>query len=224
MVLALLLAAGAIGAACSSAPSATSTSTTSALSGVGGWTHFADAASPTDLPTSCKLGPRLAPVTQTPTWPTGYQILDAVPGDLVKQFPTVFGGVVAAPAQPGESAVQVNSHFIVLETEHDPALETEVRAAYPAAIGVAFALTPWSMACLTDTSSSVNSAWKAAAKARITVWGDGIQRSHVVVEVSACMSKSELSARAWFSRRWGAVVSVQTCQKPAVLDSAYAIH
>ena len=103
-----LLFAGALGAACSSGPSSTSTSTTSAPSGVGGWTHFIDNAPPTDLPTSCKLAPRLAPVTRTPTWPSGYQILDAVPDDLIKQFPTVFGGLVAAPAEPGESAVDIN--------------------------------------------------------------------------------------------------------------------
>jgi hypothetical protein len=219
MILALLLTAGAIGAACSSGPSATLTSesTTSTPSDVGGWTHFTDNASPTALPTSCKLAPILPPVTRTPTWPTGYPILNAVPDDLAKQFPTVYGGLVAAPAKPGESAVLVNSHFIVLETEHDLALETEVRAAYPAA----FALTPWSMACLTDTASSLNSEMKAEAKAGIAVLSAGIQRSHVVVGVSACSPKSELAAKKWFSRRWGAVVSVQTCQKPAVTDAAH---
>ena len=217
-----LLFAGALGAACSSGPSSTSTSTTSAPSGVGGWTHFIDNAPPTDLPTSCKLAPRLAPVTRTPTWPSGYQILDAVPDDLIKQFPTVFGGLVAAPAEPGESAVDINSHFIVLETEHDHALEVEVRAAYPTAIGVAFALTPWSMTCLNNISSSVTSEAKGEAKAGISVLSVGVQRSHVVVGVSACSSKSDLSAKKWFSRRWGTAVSVQICQTPAVADSDVA--
>jgi len=131
-------AAGALGAACSWGPTATST-TTSPPVDVGGWTHFADQSPPTDLRIRCTLAPRLAPMARTPTWPTGYQILEAVPGDLIRQFPTVYGGLVAAPAKPGESALQVNSHVIVLETEHDPALETEVRAAYPAGISVASA-------------------------------------------------------------------------------------
>jgi len=222
MFFALLLASGSMAAACSSGPAATSTSTTSTPSGAGGRVHIADGSPPAELPTSCKLAPRLGPVTQTPTWPTGYQILDAVPNDLIAQFPTVYGGLVVAPAKSGESAVQINSHFIVLETMHDPTLESEVRAAYPAAISVAFALTPWSLACLNDTAVSVNSGEMVEAKAGISVLGNGIQRSHVVVQVTACSPSSERAARDWFLRRWGAVVSIQTCQKPAVAQSANA--
>jgi hypothetical protein len=204
-------------------PSATPTSTTSALSGVGGWTHFVDNDAPTDLPASCNLAPRRAPVTPTPIWPTGYQILDAVPNDLVKQFPTVYGGMRVAPAKPGEPAVQVNSHFVVLETEHDPTLETEVRAAYPAGISVAFELTPWSMACLNDVDSSITAKGAAAAKAGVAIQSWGLGRSNIVVGVSACSAKSELAARKWFARRWGVLVAVQTCQKPAVAGPDIAI-
>lgn len=224
IIAALLLAAGSLGAACSSGmQGATPTSTTSAPSGAGGWTHFIDNDAPTDLPASCTLTPRLAPVTPTPTWPTSYQILDAVPDDLVKQFPTVYGGVRAAPAKPGEPAVQVNSHLIVLETEHDPTLESEVRAAYPAGISVSFELTPWSMACLNNVDSSITTEGAAAAKAGVTIEGWGIGNSNVVVGVSACSAKSELAARRWFARRWGVLVAVQACQKPAVATAGIGI-
>jgi hypothetical protein len=220
VIAALLLAAGTIGAACSSGvPSATPTSTTSTLPGAGWWTHFVDNDGPTELPASCNLSPRLAPVTPTPIWPTGYQILDAVPDDLVEQFPTIYGGIRAVLAKPGEPAVQVNSNLVVLETEHDPALETEVRAAYPVGITVAFELTPWSMACLNDIDSSITAAGAGAAKAGITIEGWGIGRGNVVVRVSACSAKSELVARKWFARRWGVLVAVQPCQKPAVATS-----
>jgi hypothetical protein len=223
VIAALVLAAGTIGAACSSGtPTATPTSTTSALSGVGGWTHIVDNEAPTDLPASCNLAPRLASVTPTPTWPTGYQILDAVPDDLAKQYPTVYGGMRAAPAKPGEPAVQVNSNLIVFETEHDPALETEVRAAYPAGITVAFELTSWSMPCLNDIDTSIT-AEGAAAKAGITIEGWGIGTNNVVVRVSACSAKSDLVARKWFARRWGVLVAVQACQKPAVAASGLGI-
>jgi hypothetical protein len=222
IVLVLLLTAGTIASACSSGPSATSTSTTSPLSGAGGWTHFTDNAPPTDLPASCRLATYLPPVAQTPTWPTGFQILDAVSADLVKQFPTIYGGLMVAPAKPGESAVQVNSHFIVLETERDPTLETEVRSAYPAAIGVIFALAPRSMVCLNDVASRVNSEEKAEIKAGVALLGAGIRGNQVVVEMSACSSKSELADKRWFSRRWGTAVSVRMCLAPAVASPAYA--
>ncbi len=156
-------------------------------------------------------------------WPTGYQILDAVPDDLVKQFPTVYGGMRAAPAKPGEPAVQVNSTLIVLETEHDPTLETEVRAAYPVGISVAFELTPWSMACLNDVDSGITAQGTAAEQAGVAIQSWGIGRSNVVVGVSACSVKSERVARTWFARRWGDLVAVQTCQKPAVTTPGIAI-
>jgi hypothetical protein len=132
------------------------------------------------------------------------------------QYPTVYGGTVAAPATPGESAIQVNSHFIVLETERDPALESEASAAYPGPLTVAFAVAPWTWACLNDINASISSHWSEAQKAGITVYSNGIGRSRVIVGVSACTPFSKQVAKEWFLRRWGTAVSVQTCQKPAV--------
>lgn len=187
--------------------SAGSTATVAPLTGV---------ASPTDLPPSCRAIPVLGPVSPTPTWPSGFQILNAVPSALSSQYPTVFGGEVAAPATPGESAVEVNSHLVVLETVRDPELEAEVKAAYPRDITITFALSPRSQACLNDLNASVASQWKAAARSGITVLSSGIGRTRVDVGVSACTADTERAARQWFSRRWGDAVSVQTCQKPAV--------
>ena len=177
---------------------------------------------PTDLPGSCQVTPQLAPATPTPTWPTNYQILDAVPGALESQYPTVYAGLEAAPATPGESALEINSHLIVLETVHDPAVEAEVAAAYPHSISVSFAIATWTRDCLNDVSNRVNSMEAAEAKVGIEVVQAGAQGDHVVIGVTACSLRSEQAATRWFSRRWGALVSVQTCQPPALSAIAHA--
>ena len=192
-------------AGCSSDPAARSASTTSTTHSV-----------PTELPASCSLTPSLPPVSPTPTWPTDFQILDAVPNTLASQYPTVFGGVVAAPATPGETALEINSHLVVLETAHDAALEAEVRAAYPSGITVTFELTPRSKSCLNDLNTKVIAQWNVAAKSGITIYGAGIGKNQVVVNVSACTPAAEQAAKQWFSQRWGDAVSLDTCQTQPV--------
>jgi len=215
-----LTAAGLSGAmaaaALASCSSGTAASPTTAGAGGGGWTHFVDNAPPTDLPASCHATPQLVPVTPTPTWPTNYQILDAVPGALESQYPTVYAGLEVAPAIPGESAPEINSHLIVLETVHDPTLEAEVTAAYPQAISVSFAIAPWTRACLSEVSNRVFSMETSEAKVGIEVVQAGAQVNHVVVGVTACSPSSEQAATKWFWQLWGALVSVQTCQHPAI--------
>jgi hypothetical protein len=117
---------------------------------------------------------------------------------LSTQYPTVYGGEVTAPATPGESAVEVNSHLVVLETVRDPELEAEVKAAYPSGMTVTFALSPRSQACLNDLNTRVFSEWKAAAESEITVESSGIGRTEIDVGVSACTPATEHAARAWF--------------------------
>jgi hypothetical protein len=166
---------------------------------------------PSDLPRSCRAKPRLSPVSPTPTWPTGYQILNAVPSALAAQYPTVYGQLTVAPAKPGETDVEVNSHLIILETVRDPLLEAEATSAYPAPLTVAFGLTPYSYACLTDVANTVVAVWNAARRAGITVIQSGIELRHVVVGVTACKPAAEHSARAWFAKRWGSIIQLTTC-------------
>jgi hypothetical protein len=166
---------------------------------------------PSDLPQSCGRQPILAPVSPPPTWPGGYEILDSVPNALAEQYPTVFGGLIVAPAKPGESQAEINSHFILLEKIRDPALESEAKKAYPLPITVQFEISPNTSVCLNDVDSRVSSAWQAAESAGITVIGDGIGVDQIVVDVTACKPSSELAAKRWFSERWGALVTVTTC-------------
>src|SRR5664280_3015791 len=127
--LVLLVAVSALGlSACSSNPSASKSSATGSIIASPNSTTPKE---PTELPATCSTSASLAPVQPTPSWPSGAQILDAVPGSLATQYPTVFGGLIVAPATPGETPVQINSHFIVLEMVRDPALEAEVTSAYP---------------------------------------------------------------------------------------------
>jgi hypothetical protein len=171
---------------------------------------------PTDLPESCRGTPHLAAVASTPAWPSGFRILDAVPAALALQYPTVYGGTVAAPPTPGESAVDINSHLVVLETVRDPELEAEAKGAYPSGISVTFAETSRTQSCLSDLNSKVVSQWSSATKSGITIYSIGIAGGHLDVGVSACTAPAERAARRWFSQRWGGAVSVETCQMPAV--------
>jgi hypothetical protein len=166
---------------------------------------------PSDLPRSCSTKPRLTPISPTPTWPTGYQILSAIPSALAAQYPTVFGQLTVAPAKPGENDVDVNSHFVVLETVRDPLLEAEARSAYRAPLSVAFGLTPYSWACLTDVNNIVGNMWNAAKDEGISVIGSGIGLGHVVVSVTACKPVAQRSAEAWFAKRWGSIIKLSTC-------------
>jgi hypothetical protein len=170
-------------------------------------------ARPTDLPKNCTTAPQLAAVSPTPTFPSGYQILDAVPGALATQYPSVYGGEIAAPATPGESAVEINSHFVVLERVHDPALEAEARAAYPAPLTVAFQLTPRPAACLRAIASQVMAAWPELKKLGLLVSGSGDGPTTVNVSVTTCSARGKRLARNWFATRWGSAVVVSVCQK-----------
>jgi hypothetical protein len=175
--------------------------------------QIAREAAPPELPESCTTNPVTGPVSATPTFSTGYQVLDALPDALAAQYPTVYGGIMVAPATSGESGVEVNSHFIVLETTRDPSLEAEATAAYGPPLTVEFKLSPRSWSCLEDVQASVQRATGALKEAGITMIGDGIRMPNVVVEVTACKSPSRRAAIAWFDRRWGDSVQVTTCAK-----------
>jgi hypothetical protein len=180
------------------------------------------ATSPTGLPASCTAPPSLVPVSPTPTWPTGSPILDAVPGALAAQYPTVYGGLTVAPAQPGESAVDVNSHFVIYEVVHDPALEAEATAAYPSPLTVTFRISPRTALCLHDVESAIGSLTHALTAAGITLITTGLGSTHVVVGVTNCVPPSALKARTWFAQRFGAVVRVETCQRIPTTDEVIA--
>ncbi len=165
------------------------------------------------LPASCTAAPSLPPVSSTPSWPSGAQILDAVEQAVSSQYPTVFAGIFVprTPARTGKT------QFRFLETVHDPALEAEVRAAYPATITVSFGLASRSAVCLHDLAAQVTARRTAITKAGITMVseGQGVVHNQVTVGVTACSAPAERLAKAWFHLRWGNAVHVQTCQKVA---------
>lgn len=152
-------------------------------------------------------------MSPTPTFPSGYRILDALPDALANQYPTVYSGIMAAPARPGESAVEINSDFIVLETSRDPSLEAEAVAAYGPPLTVGFKLSPRSWACLQDVQASLEGAQGALHASGITMIANGIRMPNVVVGVTACKPLSEREAIKWFDQRWGEAVRVTTCAK-----------
>jgi hypothetical protein len=168
---------------------------------------------PPYLPKACSFVPRLAAVSPSPFFSNGPSIFDEVPAALATQFPSVFGGVIAAPSAAGESPVKVNSHFIVLERVHDPALEAEARTAYKAPLTVAFALTPRTAQCLADVSASVKKQSKAIASAGINLVGYGTAAKRIDVDVTECKGKDARSAIQWFSSHWGSAIAVNTCWK-----------
>ena len=196
--------------ACASTPVATQVQTTSTPAST--TSSSVSVAKPTDLPASCTQAPILAPVSPTPTWPIGGAVLNAVPGALATQYPTVFGGVIAAPASPGESALAVSSHLVVLETERDPLLEAEATSAYPPGITVAFELTPHTTACLSAVNKDIAAQSNDPGKAGVTIYGFGLGATQVIVDVPACSVPSEQIAKKWFRQRWGDTVLVKTCQ------------
>ena len=69
-----------------------------------------------------------------------------------------------------------------------------------------------SKSCLNDVSTKVIAQQNAAAKSGITIYGAGIGKNQVVVNVSACTPATEQAAKQWFSQRWGDAVSLGTCQ------------
>jgi hypothetical protein len=173
---------------------------------------------PAVLPPSCSLPPSLPPLSATPTFPTGFQILNAVPAALATQYPTVYGGIMAAPSHPGESMVEVNSHFVILETVHDLALEAEAKAAYPAPLTVQFQLVARTDRCLKDLMTAITDAMPSAQAAGITPveWGPDPVHGQINVGVTACRTPDAARAEEWFAARWAAAVRVTTCEKPAV--------
>jgi hypothetical protein len=183
-------------------------------------TNTATTRSAAELPMSCTTNPSLLPVSPTPTWPSGYRILDAVPNALSIQYPTVFGGIVQAHATPGEGAVQGNSHFVILETARDPRLEAEATSAYPKPLTVTFRLSPRSFACITAVQASVEASTRGLQAAGIDMIGVGQAPPFVVVSVTTCGPEAERNARAWFADRWGGAVQVTTCAKVAIAGVA----
>jgi hypothetical protein len=157
----------------------------------------------------------LKALTPTPSFPNNASIFDAVPSALGNQYPSVYGGVVVAPAKPGETQVEVNSHFIVLERVHDPALEAETKAAYQAPLTVAFELTPRTAQCLADISTSLKNHFNAISMAGISLAGYGTAAKQVDVDVTECKGRSAKSAVQWFSKHWGSAIEVKTCSKVA---------
>jgi hypothetical protein len=123
----------------------------------------------------------------------------------------VYGGIEAAPATPGETAVQVNSHFIILERVRDPALEAEATAAYPSPLTVAFELSPRAWTCLQDLQTSVEGATSALQTAGITVVTNGPSPPYDAVSVTACTPVAKRSVTDWFAERYGDAVRVTTC-------------
>jgi hypothetical protein len=172
-------------------------------------------ARPTDLPKSCTAVPHLAEVSPPPLFSNGSSIFDEVPSALNTQFPSVFGGVNVAPGKAGESPEEVNSHFIVLERVHDPALEAEATSAYRSPLTVTFELTPRTVTCLTDVNTSIRGSLNAISSARINLVGFGTGARQIDVDITECKGKSAQSAVEWFAKRWGAAVNVNTCQKVA---------
>jgi hypothetical protein len=207
VLLAACSAVGSSGPLASPAPDSSAPTTTTAAT---------DAAVASDLPASCRAAPVLTPVSPTPTFPAGYQILDALPGALAQQYPTVYGGIMVAPATPGESAAVANSHFIVLETTHDPSLETEASVAYGPPLTVGFELSPRSWACLEKVQASVGADRRALRAAGIKLIGDGIRMPFVEADITACKPLSKRRAVQWFEQRWGGAVKLTTCAKVPV--------
>ncbi|MGH9018708.1 MAG: hypothetical protein ACRDY1_13245, partial [Acidimicrobiales bacterium] len=152
-------------------------------------------------------------MSPTPTFPSGFQVLDDLTDALAQQFPTVYGGLMVAPAQGDESVAEVNSHFVVLERTRDPSLEAEATAAYRPPLTVAFQVSPRSWSCLLDVQARVARARPALEAAKISVIGSGIHMPNVNVEVTACRPSSKREAAAWFEERWGDAVTVTTCAK-----------
>jgi hypothetical protein len=163
---------------------------------------------PSEIPPACSAKPVLAPQSPTPSsWPTDFQILNVMPGVLESQYPSVFDG--SGLRGPG------NSEYVVFETVHDPALETEVREAASATqppMPTSFVIVRHSLACLNAVEVEVGSSTKAADEAGIDFYGWGLQTNDVEVQIASC-GASASRAVSWFERRWGSLVGVMTCQR-----------
>jgi hypothetical protein len=173
------------------------------------------ASSGSDLPVSCKEVPQLPPTSPTPTRPVGSDILGDVESALSAQYPTVYGGIRAGPATPG--AGEVTAPYIVFETVHDRALESEAESAFQLPLGVTFKLAPRSWACLQDIQASIGSVLSdqpstaAPVAAGSTVYSWGIAVPNVFVGTTACTPQAVQALSEWFSARWGDAVQLQTC-------------
>lgn len=162
---------------------------------------------PRQVPGSCTTRPVLTPQAPTPTtWPTNFQILNTLPGVLAAQYPTVFDS--SGLAGPD------NSQYFVDERVHDHYLESEVRQAgsgtHPP-LDLSFVIVPYSLACLKDVQTEVESSMPAASRAGIKIFGVGLQIDDVIVNISNC-GTSAAEATSWFKARWASIVSLATCQ------------
>ncbi len=160
-----------------------------------------------EVPRVCTAKPVLAPQAPTPSsWPTDFQFLNVMPGVLATQYPTVYDG--SGLIGPG------GSRYLVSETVHDPALESEVREAASGThppLPTTFVIVPHTLECLNDVRSEVGSSTKAADAAGINLYGWGLQTNDVEVQISNC-GVSASRAVSWFGKRWGTLVNVMTCQ------------
>jgi hypothetical protein len=165
-------------------------------------------------PASC-LAPRsLAPLVPRPELPSDFRLLSAAPASFAARFPTIYAGLEVAPSSPGESAVETNSHFVVLETEHDPALESDARLAYRSPLTVDFKLAPRSEQCVGDVLAQVRTGWAEATAAvpSLESYGPDADRGTVDVGLTACTPDQVQSATQWLTRRYGDTVAVHSCQ------------
>lgn len=172
-----------------------------------------ETATRSEVPKACRAKPVLAPQAATPSsWPTNFQILNVMPGVLASQYPTVYDS--SGLQGPG------NSQYVVFETVHDPALETEVREAASGTqppMPTSFVIVPHTLACLSDIQSEVSSSMKTASRAGIVIYGFGLQTNDVEVQISNC-GVSGARAVSWFEARWGTLVRVLTCTSMPTTD------
>ena len=159
-----------------------------------------------DLPAICTTTPVLAPLSQKPTSLSRNQIWT-----LQNQYPTIFGGVLVAPERPGQSAVEDDLHYVVLETRRDPSLQAEATAAYGPPFTVSFRLSTRSSACLEDIQVSLEGEESQLKQAGITMVANGVDYPYYHVYVTACKPSTERGAIEWFDQRWGEAVKVSTC-------------
>jgi hypothetical protein len=131
-----------------------------------------------------------------------------VQGTLASQYPSVYGGIFVIPTS--------QTHFVIVETVHDPSLEAEAQAAYPPGLNVSFQLAQRSLQCLQDIQKQVETEFIARHTTFVNFMGDGLQEqdNQVNVDIATCAAAAVTRATSFFAQRWGTAVMVSTCQQP----------